>query len=428
MALSSLNSAANQIGSLSTDSSSTATTLPSWYSTAQQNLVNQATSNAANVPQLQNTVAGQAINMLSGPNNPFNQAQNTFNSVAGNTAPFTQAQTGLGSVAGNTAPFSQAQNMLNTVGNNTAPLSQAQNMLNTVGNNTAPFSQAENALNTFASGAANPFIVNADGSVSPNTNTAMGGLFAAQNQQLNQALPELSAQTGAGGTASGQFGSLRGQTAQENAIANALATTQTAQNQAALNNQQTGASAAANIGNVGAQQAQAQNQAAANLGNVGAQQAAAQTNALNGLGNVASQQATAQNQAASGLNNVGQYGTAAETTLGQAQQASPLTSTANLASILGTVQAPTTVTNTKNLSPLTVLQQGQSLLGSMSAAGGLGKIATNFGNLLSSAFSAHMKDATAPDAPISLFSHADGGSVLVNKKSRRAKNTHKEIK
>ena len=411
MALSSLNSAANQIGSLSTDSSSTATTLPSWYSTAQQNLVNQATSNAANVPQLQNTVAGQAINMLSGPNNPFNQAQNTFNSVAGNTAPFTQAQTGLGSVAGNTAPFSQAQNMLNTVGNNTAP-----------------FSQAENALNTFASGAANPFIVNADGSVSPNTNTAMGGLFAAQNQQLNQALPELSAQTGAGGTASGQFGSLRGQTAQENAIANALATTQTAQNQAALNNQQTGASAAANIGNVGAQQAQAQNQAAANLGNVGAQQAAAQTNALNGLGNVASQQATAQNQAASGLNNVGQYGTAAETTLGQAQQASPLTSTANLASILGTVQAPTTVTNTKNLSPLTVLQQGQSLLGSMSAAGGLGKIATNFGNLLSSAFSAHMKDATAPDAPISLFSHADGGSVLVNKKSRRAKNTHKEIK
>ena len=411
MALSSLNSAANQIGSLSTDSSSTATTLPSWYSTAQQNLVNQATSNAANVPQLQNTVAGQAINMLSGPNNPFNQAQNTFNSVAGNTAPFTQAQTGLGSVAGNTAPFSQAQNMLNTVGNNTAP-----------------FSQAENALNTFASGAANPFIVNADGSVSPNTNTAMGGLFAAQNQQLNQALPELSAQTGAGGTASGQFGSLRGQTAQENAIANAFATTQTAQNQAALNNQQTGASAAANIGNVGAQQAQAQNQAAANLGNVGAQQAAAQTNALNGLGNVASQQATAQNQAASGLNNVGQYGTAAETTLGQAQQASPLTSTANLASILGTVQAPTTVTNTKNLSPLTVLQQGQSLLGSMSAAGGLGKIATNFGNLLSSAFSAHMKDATAPDAPISLFSHADGGSVLVNKKSRRAKNTHKEIK
>ena len=411
MALSSLNSAANQIGSLSTDSSSTATTMPSWYSTAQQNLINQATSNAANVPQLQNTVAGQAINMLSGPNNPFNQAQNTFNSVAGNTAPFTQAQTGLGSVAGNTAPFSQAQNMLNTVGNNTAP-----------------FSQAENALNTFASGAANPFIVNADGSVSPNTNTAMGGLFAAQNQQLNQALPELSAQTGAGGTASGQFGSLRGQTAQENAIANALATTQTAQNQAALNNQQTGASAAANIGNVGAQQAQAQNQAAANLGNVGAQQAQAQTNALNGLGNVASQQATAQNQAASGLNNVGQYGTAAETTLGQAQQASPLTSTANLASILGTVQAPTTVTNTKNLSPLTVLQQGQSLLGSMSAAGGLGKIATNFGNLLSSAFSAHMKDATAPDAPISLFSHADGGSVLVNKKSRRAKNTHKEIK
>jgi hypothetical protein len=188
---------------------------------------------------------------------------------------------------------------------------------------------------------------------------------------------------------------------------------QTAQNQAALNNQQTGVTAAANIGNVGSQQAQAQNQAAANLGNVGAQQAAAQTNAatglgtvggqqaaaqtnaLTGIGNVASQQATAQNQAASGLNNVGQYGTAAETTLGQAQQASPLTSTANLASILGTVQAPTTVTNTKNLSPLSVLQQGQSLLKDMGTAGGLGQIATNFGNLVGNAFKGNPSGTSA---------------------------------
>jgi hypothetical protein len=267
MALSSitsgLNTAANQIGSLSTDSTSTATTLPSWYTAAQQNLVNNAITNSANVPQLQNTVAGNAINQLNGPNNPFTNAQST--------------------------------------------------------------------LQTISSGAANPWITNADGSITPNTNTALGGLAASEQQMLNTTLPGIGAQAGAGGTATGQFGSLRGQTAQQQAYANALAAMNKDLNQAALTNQATGANAASAESQSGAQ------------------------------------------------------GTAAETTLGQAQQASPLTSTANLASILGTVQAPTTVTNTSNLSPLSVLRQGQSLLSSMGAAGGLGKIATNFGNLLSSA-------------------------------------------
>ena len=40
--------------------------------------------------------------------------------------------------------------------------------------------------------------------------------------------------------------------------------------------------------------------------------------------------------------------------------------------------------------------------------------------------SGHMRDITSPDAPISLFSFADGGSMLLTKKSRRSKNTHKE--
>ena len=237
MALSSivsgLNSTANQLGSLGTNSTSSTTTLPSWYDTAQQNLVNSATANAGNVPQLQNTVAGQAINSLSGPNNPFTQAQGT--------------------------------------------------------------------LGTIASGAANPWITNADGTITPNTNTALGGLAASEQQSLNQALPQVADQAGAGGTATGQFGSLRSQTARDTAIGNADATMNTALNTAALNNQATGVNAA-----------------------------------------------TGQSQS-------GSQGTAAETTLGQAQQASPLTATAQLANILGTIQAPTTVTNTTNTSPLSVL-------------------------------------------------------------------------
>ena len=180
MALSSitsgLNSTANQLGSLTQNSTSSATTLPSWYDTAQQNLVNSATANAGNVPQLQNTVAGQAINQLSGSNNPFTQAQST--------------------------------------------------------------------LGTIASGAANPWITNADGTITPNTNTALGGLAASEQQALNNALPQLASQTGAGGTATGQFGSLRGQTAQQNAYGNALNTMDTALNTAALNNQSTGVNAA----------------------------------------------------------------------------------------------------------------------------------------------------------------------------------------
>jgi hypothetical protein len=269
-----LNSAANQLGSLTQNSTSSATTLPSWYDTAQQNLVNSATANAGNVPQLQNTVAGQAINQLSGSNNPFTQAQST--------------------------------------------------------------------LGTIASGAANPWITNADGTITPNTNTALGGLAASEQQALNNTLPQLASQTGAGGTATGQFGSLRGQTAQQNAYGNALNTMNTALNTAALNNQATGVNAATGQSTSGAQ------------------------------------------------------GTAAETTLGQAQQASPLTSTAQLANILGTIQAPTTVTNTTNESPLSVLQQGQSLLSSMANAGGLSGISSSLGSLLSNAINGNSLPTGVP--------------------------------
>ena len=270
MALSSivsgLNSTANKLGSLGTNSTSTATTLPSWYDTAQQNIVNNATANAANVPSLQNTVAGNAINQLNGPNNPFTQAQTT--------------------------------------------------------------------LHTIASGAANPWITNANGTITPDTSTALGGLAASEQQALNNALPQIGAQSGAGATSAGQFGSLRGQTAQQNAYGNALNTMNTALNTAALNNQATGVNAA-----------------------------------------------TGQSQS-------GSQGTAAQTTLGQAQQASPLTSTAMLANILSGVQAPTTVTNTTNVSPLSLLSGlsnyatnnpsgiGSSLINSLAGLAGLGGSST----------------------------------------------------
>ena len=230
------------LSSLIANTTTSATQLPSWYDTAQQQAVKSAQQGAAATPQFQNTVAGQAINQLSGPSNPFAQAQGS--------------------------------------------------------------------LNTIAQGAANPWMTDASGKVTPNTQTAMGGLFAAQNQELNQLLPTTVAPQQGSNIASGNFGSLRGQTAIDTAKANAFAQLLASQNQAALQNQQTGVSAASGLGNVGAQ------------------------------------------------------GTQAMTTLGQAQMNAPLTATANLANILAGVKPGATVTNATQVSPL---NQVGSLL---SAVGG----------------------------------------------------------
>lgn len=254
------------------DTQSSTTTLPSWYDTAQQNIVNQATSGAAQIPQLQNTVAGGAIQNLSGANNPFFQAQGQLGQIA--------------------------------------------------------------------SGAANPWITDTStGQVTPNTQTAMGGLFAAQNQQLNQLLPTTLAPTQAAAIGSGNFGSLRGQTAVDTAKANALANLQAQQMQAALQNQQTGVNAAQGLGNVGAQ------------------------------------------------------GTSTMTTLGQAQQAAPLTAVSDLAQILGTVKAPATVTQSQQMSPLSMIGSLGSLVGGTTS--GLGSLVgslsngkyTSLGNLIGSGLS-----------------------------------------
>jgi len=224
-----------------TNTAEQTTSMPSWYDTAQQNIVNQAGTAAGNMPSLQNTVAGQAINNLSGANNPFMQAQGTLNQIA--------------------------------------------------------------------TGAANPWITDtATGQVSPNTSTAMGGLFQAQNQQLQQLMPQYTAPVTGANVGSGNFGSLRGQTAYNKAMADAQAALFAQQMQAALQNQQTGVSASTGLGNVGSE------------------------------------------------------GTKAMTTLGQAQQSDPFTAAANYGKIVGGVTAPTTVKNTTQLSPL-------NTIGSLASAG-----------------------------------------------------------
>jgi hypothetical protein len=176
----------------------------------------------------------------------------------------------------------------------------AQGAINTLQPGAAnPFTQAQGTLQQISTGAANPWITNASGNVTPNTSTAMGGLFKAQDQQLNQLLPTTLAPTEAAGVGTGGFGGLRAQTAVDTAKSNALATLQAQQMAAALQNQQTGQLAATNLGNVAGQ----------------------------------------------GIN--------AGMNVGLAQQNAPFQNVGNFASLLGTLQAPTTVNSQKQMSPLT---------------------------------------------------------------------------
>jgi len=225
------------------------TTLPSWFDTAQQNVVNQAQSAFGAAPTPQQTVAQNAISQLSGPTNAFQQAAGT------------------------------AQNI--------------------------------------ATGAANPWIVNQQtGQVTPNVNTALGGLFQAQNQQLQQLMPNIAAPIEGANIASGQFGSLRGQTAVNKAIADAQAQLAAQQMQAALQNQATGVNAASTAGNLTQQDIK-------------------------------------------NLLEVGQY-----------QQASPFVNVSNLGKVLGGIQAPTTVMNQTQLSPLNQIGGLISLLSGPTGSGG----------------------------------------------------------
>ena len=143
-----------------------------------------------------------------------------------------------------TQAYQAAPTMQNTVG---------QQAVNQLSGPTNAFTTATGTLQDIASGAASPWITDASGNVTPNTGTALGGLFAAQNQQLQQLMPNVRAGAEVGGIGSGQFGSLRGQTAVDKAMADAQANLAASQMAAALQNQTTGVNAASAAGNVAQQ-------------------------------------------------------------------------------------------------------------------------------------------------------------------------------
>jgi hypothetical protein len=160
-------------------------------------------------------------------------------------------------------------------------------------------------------------MTDASGQVSPNTGTPLGGLFAAQNQQLQQTMPQYTAPVDAGAIGSGNFGSLRGQTAYNKAMGDAQANLFAQQNQAALQNQSTGVQAGIGAGTVSQE----------NINN---------------------------------LLQTGQY-----------QQAAPFINASNYGKILGGIQAPTTVNNQTQLSPLNQIAGLVSVLGGQSGNTGL---------------------------------------------------------
>jgi hypothetical protein len=236
------------LNNLISNTAQQSTTMPSWFDTAQQNVVAGAGAAMQQAPTPQNTVAQNAVEKLSGPTNAFTQATGTLQGIA--------------------------------------------------------------------SGAANPWLTSPTGQVTPNTNTALGGLFQAQNQQLNQLMPQYTAPVDAAAIGSGNFGSLRGQTAYNKAMADAQANLFAQQNQAALQNQQTGVQAGIGAGNV------------------------AQQDINNAL------------------------------TVGQYQQASPFANISNYGKVIGGIQAPTTVSNQTQISPLYQVMGALDLLGGTTGQGG----------------------------------------------------------
>ena len=203
----------------------------------------------------------------------------------------------------------------------------AQNAVNALSGPTNAFTTAAGTLQNIASGAANPFMTDpTTGQVSPNTNTPLGGLFQAQNQQLQQTMPQYTAPVTGANVASGNFGSLRGETAYNKAMADAQANLFAQQNQAALQNQSTGVQAGIGAGTVSQE----------NINN---------------------------------LLQTGQY-----------QQAAPFINASNYGKILGGIQAPTTVNNQTQLSPLNQIAGLISVLGGQTGQGGvLGQLGINNG-------------------------------------------------
>ena len=135
----------------------------------------------------------------------------------------------------------------------------AQGAIQSLSGPSNPFTTGTATLQDIAHGAANPWLPSGQ----PDTSTALGGLFSAQNAKLDQILPSIAAKEGAAGIASGNYGGLRGQTAVDTARAGALTTLAEQQNQAALNAQTQGIQAETAAGNLQSQYGTT----ATNLGN-----------------------------------------------------------------------------------------------------------------------------------------------------------------
>lgn len=119
-----------------------------------------------------------------------------------------------------------------------------------------PFATGQQILETIGTGAVNPWTVSSTGQVTPNVATPMGGLFSAQQQYLNQIMPDIEAAETAKYIGSGGFGSRMNISAAERAKAAAAADLFQKQMSSALQAQQTAAQAGAGLGQLGSQQAQ----------------------------------------------------------------------------------------------------------------------------------------------------------------------------
>ena len=146
------------------------------------------------------------------------------------------------SLLGAQQAFNQVPGAAQTVGQ------QAVNQISGAAN---PFGQAQDALSHIASGAANPWMTSSEGQLTPDTSTNMGALFQSQRDYLQRMLPEIQAQPDAASIGSGNFGSLRGQTARDTALGNAISKMNSDQFQAAQQAQTQGVQAGSALANTG---------------------------------------------------------------------------------------------------------------------------------------------------------------------------------
>jgi hypothetical protein len=244
----------------------------------------------------------------------------------------------------------------------------AQGAVNTLTGPTNPFAQGQTALNTIASGAANPWITSPTGQVTPNTATPLGGLFSAENAQLNQLLPNYTAGANAAGIGSGQFGSLRNVTAVDKAKADAQANLFAQQMTAALQNQNAGVAAGTGLGSLGAQETTA------------------------------------------GLNT------------GAAQMNAPFTSLGNYANLVNAINVPGTVSEQNQMggvSTLGALSKIPSASGNLLNSVGLGGLGTNIMKALGlnsniGSGATQSGSALGGGTTPGTYPLADGGTMLVN--------------